>query len=109
MIRTDGEAVWLTPRPAWERIPAAVHSATFTASGNGGDGVLGPTSASRRLTGAALHKLVRAINTAEIVQPGEHTCPLGITESVRPRFFDAAGGTLARATEHPTGCASVSS
>jgi hypothetical protein len=107
-IRTDGEAVWITPRPAWERIPAGVERATFTASGASGNGVLGPPSASRTLTGAALHKLVSAINQAEVVQPGVRGCPLGITESVSLQFFNATGRMLARATENPTGCASVS-
>ena len=29
-VRTDGEAVWLTPRPRWERIPAGVRSVVLT-------------------------------------------------------------------------------
>jgi hypothetical protein len=40
-VRTDGEAVWITPRPAWELIPAHVDTVTFTARGATASGVAG--------------------------------------------------------------------
>ncbi len=106
-IRTDGEAVWLTPRPAWERIPDGVARVVFTARGADVRGRLGPTSAPHTLRDVRARRLVSLLNAAEIVQPGVTACPLGFDESVFLRFTAATGRTLARATEHPTGCASV--
>jgi Protein of unknown function (DUF4232) len=106
-VRTDGEAVWLTPRPQWERIPAGVRSVVFTASGTGNDGRLGPLSTPRTLTGVAAGRLVAFINRAQIVQPGAFSCPVALAESVNLQFMSADGATVARAVENSTGCASV--
>jgi Protein of unknown function (DUF4232) len=106
-IRRDGEAVWLTPRPAWEQIPDGVARVVFTARGADTDGRLGPTSTPRTLRGARAQRLVSLLNAAEVVQPGLRSCPLGFDESVFLRFTAATGQTLARATERPTGCSSV--
>lgn len=106
-IRTDGEAVWLTPRPAWERIPRAVGRVVVSARGAGANGRVGPASAPRTLRGARARRLVSFINAAEVVQPGARSCPVGFDDSVFLRFIGAAGRTLARATESPTGCAYV--
>jgi hypothetical protein len=106
-IRTDGEAVWLTPRPSWEQIPHGVARVVFTARGADARGRLGLTSSPRTLRGPRAQKLVSLLNAAEIVQPGVTACPLGFDESVFLRFTTDTGRILARATEHPTGCASV--
>jgi Domain of unknown function (DUF4232) len=106
-VRTDGEAVWLTPRPAWERIPPGVRRVVFTARGAGVDGRPGPVSVPRTLTGARARRLVAFINAEEVVQPGVRACPAAFDESVSLTFIAAGGETLARATESPTGCASV--
>ncbi|HEY1711557.1 MAG TPA: DUF4232 domain-containing protein [Solirubrobacteraceae bacterium] len=106
-IRTDGEAVWLTPRPAWEQIPDGVRRVVFTARGADARGRLGPISTPRTLGGARARRLVSLLNAAEIVQPGVTACPLGFDEAVFLRFTTDTGRTHARATEHPTGCASV--
>lgn len=106
-IRTDGEAVWLTPRPAWEHMPGGVGRVVFTARGADTRGRLGPISASRTLRGARARRLVSFLNAAEVIQPGQRSCPLGFDESVVLRFTTDGGRTLARATETPTGCASV--
>jgi Domain of unknown function (DUF4232) len=106
-IRTDGETVWLTPRPAWEQIPSGVRRVTFSARGANAHGRLGRVSMPSTLTGSRAMRLVAFINAAEIVQPGVTSCPLGLSESVSLRFIGAGGRTLARATESPTGCASV--
>jgi Protein of unknown function (DUF4232) len=106
-IRTDGEAVWLSPRPAWERIPTGVRRVVFTARGADAHGRVGPVSAPRTLRGAPVRRLVSFINAAEIVQPGVRSCPAAFDESVSLRFIAAGGRMLARATENPTGCASV--
>jgi hypothetical protein len=106
-IRTDGEAVWLTPRPAWEQIPSGVGRVTFTARGADAGGRLGPTSAPRSLRGARARRLISMLNAAEVVQPGFRSCPAAFDESVSLVFSTDSGRTLARATENPTGCAFV--
>jgi len=97
----------LTPRPSWERIPAGVSHVVFTASGQTDSNRLGPVSAPRTLTGSRAHRLVAFINRAEIVQPGLHSCPVALAETVTLRFLAADDRVVARAVEDPTGCASV--
>ncbi len=104
--RTDGEAVWLTPRPSWERIPAGVQSVTFVVRGTSPSGRPGPPSSQRTLRGARARRLTAMINRLGVVQPGAYSCPASFASSVRLRF-SARGRTVARATEQPTGCASV--
>jgi hypothetical protein len=106
-VRTDGEAVWLTPRPSWERIPAGVSRVVFTASGQTDGNRLGPVSAPRVLTGSRAGRLVAFINRAEVVQPGASSCPAAFAEAVTLQFLTADGRSVARAIEDPTGCASV--
>jgi len=106
-IRTDGEAVWLTPRPAWEQIPSGVDRVVFTARGADDQGRVGRASAPRTLRGARAQRLVALLNAAEVVQPGVRACPLGIEQSVVLRFLANDGATLARATENSSGCAFV--
>ena len=106
-VRTDGEAIWLTPRPAWEQIPGAVRSITFTAQGSTPTGRAGRVSAPRTLTGSPVRRLVAFINGLGVVQPGVHPCPAGHYRLVRLTFRAADGRVLAGAVEHPTGCASV--
>ncbi len=107
-VRTDGEAVWLTARPAWERIPAGVRRISFTASGQTASGKPGRASSPRTVTGAAARRLVSLINGLEVVQPGVTSCPQGVNEVVRLTFRSASGAKLASAEEHPSGCAHVS-
>jgi len=78
-----------------------------TARGADAHGRLGPLSTPLTLSGAGARRLVRFLNHAEVVQPGFRSCPLGLDESVFLRFETVRGQTLARATENPTGCASV--
>lgn len=106
-VRTDGEAIWLTPRPAWERVPGGVRSVVFTARGADINGHLGPTSMPRTLSGAGARRLVAFINSAQIVQPGVTACPQGSDAWVSMRFIGAGGRTLARAVEQLAGCPSV--
>lgn len=107
-IRTDGEAVWLTPRPAWERIPPGVRRVVFTARGADASGRLGPAAAPRTVRGRRARRLVSFVNADEVFQPGVRACPAEFAESVSLSFIAANGRTLARATEDPSGCATVS-
>lgn len=106
-VRTDGEAVWLTPRPGWERIPPGVRRVVFTATGQTDTGRPGPVSMPRTLTGNRASRLVAFINTAEVVQPGATACPGGLFETVTLQFVTADGRSVANAMENPTGCAFV--
>jgi hypothetical protein len=107
-VRTDGEAVWITPRPVWEQIPPSSRSVIFTARGVTTGGREGPTSAPRMLTGVRARRLIAFIDALGLVQPGARPCPAGIPVSVQLRFFAAGGGKpVARAVEEPTGCAFV--
>jgi hypothetical protein len=103
-VRTDGEAIWLSPRPTWERIPGNVTSARFTASGEPTNGRSGPTSAPVMVTGHAAHQLVAFINSLGVVQPGVTGCPLELFDQVDLRFYNSAGSEVAHAVENPTGC-----
>lgn len=103
-VRTDGETIWLSPRPTWERIPGSVTSARFTASGESANGRSGPASAPVMVTGQAAHQLVTFINSLGIVQPGGRMCPLALFDQVDLRFYDHAGSEVAHAVEDPSGC-----
>jgi hypothetical protein len=106
-VRTDGEAVWLTPRPAWEQLPATVRMITFTAQGSTLSGRSGRVSIPRTVTGSAAQRLVAFINGLDVVQPGARSCPIGRYAWLRLTFRAADGSALAGAIERPTGCASV--
>lgn len=107
-IRTDGEAIWISPRPSWEQIPAGVKTVEITARGGSFSGRPGPRSSPIILTGTRAARLVEFVNAAEIVQPGFRSCPAEFPESVSLGFISAGGQTLAHATENPTGCAAIS-
>lgn len=107
-VRTDGEAVWILPRPAWERIPTSVRRVIVTARGPTASGQPGAWSVPRVITGARARRLVAFINRLGVVQPGVYACPLEVAKYVRLRFVGGHGQTVARALEQPTGCASVS-
>jgi Protein of unknown function (DUF4232) len=79
----------------------------LTARGADARGRVGPASAPTTLRGAPARALVSFINAAEIVQPGARSCPAAFDESVSLTFDGGGGHMLARATENPTGCASV--
>jgi hypothetical protein len=106
--RTDGEAVWITPRPAWLQIPDGASRVVFTAAGATDRGRAGPVSTPLVISGARARRLVAFINRLPVTQPGLVSCPAAFAESVTLRFEAADGGTLAQAVEQPTGCASVS-
>lgn len=108
-VRTDGEAVWIVPRPAWEVVPAGVRRVTVRAVSTGlppGSRTL--SNGGYTLTGTKARQLVSFINRLPRVQPGTRFCPAGFYASVHLRFLSARGRTLATALESPTGCASVS-
>jgi len=107
-VRTDGEAVWVVPRPSWEQIPPTASSVSFTASGPTASGREVATSVPRTFGGARARALIRFINHLGVVQPGVRACPAAFATSVDLQFTDPAGETVAQAVEMPSGCAFVS-
>jgi hypothetical protein len=107
-VRTDGEALWIVPRPPWEVVPAGVRTVVIRAfSSHVPNGRRLLPNGVYTLTGAGAHRLVAFINGMPLVQPGLRHCPAGFLASVHLRFLSDPGHTLATAVEHPTGCASV--
>ncbi|HWF55976.1 MAG TPA: hypothetical protein VG223_15165 [Solirubrobacteraceae bacterium] len=101
-VRADGQDIWVTPRPAWDRVPAGVATIMITASVNGA------VSSEKTVTSRAdIHAIVRLVNRLALFPKGVFSCPAGTDESVRLQFRSATGATLASALESPTGCASV--
>jgi hypothetical protein len=107
-VRTDGEAIWIVPRPAWEVIPARVRAVLITATGVPHDGWPALHPGSYRLAGARAQRLVSFINRLGLAQPGIRNCPAEFPLLVKLRFLSATSRTLATAVEQPTGCSSVS-
>ena len=103
-VRTDGEAIWLSPRPTWERLPGRVTSIRFTASGESTGGRSGLASAPVTVAGQSAQRLVAFINRLGIVQPGTVSCPAELPDQLELRFDDSAGNGVAHGVENPTGC-----
>jgi hypothetical protein len=106
-VRLDGEAVRRTPRPAWERIPGGVTSASFTGRGPTPSSHGGGLSRATMLPAATARALAAAINGFEVFPAGVYACPAGFGESITIQFFGSLHRRLATATESPTGCATV--
>ena len=97
LLRADGEVVWLSARPAAERVPAGVSSVEVTR---------GPPRRGRRLLRVisdpvAVQRIVAALERLPIVQPGTWVCP---SEPVEPAvvhltFRDSARKVLAEAVQ----------
>ncbi len=114
-VRLDGEATWLVPRPAWDRIPTSVRSVSYTARANvaGFDGA-GPShgrrSAPHTLGARDARRLAAAVDRLQRLQPGVvFSCPLdAVQPRITLRFRGAGGRPLAVAIDRPSGCASLS-
>ncbi|HTU30752.1 MAG TPA: DUF4232 domain-containing protein [Solirubrobacteraceae bacterium] len=114
-VRLDGEATWLVPRPAWDRIPGSVRSVTYTARATvaglgGGRPSQGRRSAPRTLGRRDARRLAAAIDRLQRIQPGVvYSCPVDAVEPrITLRFRGAGGDPLAVAVDRPSGCASLS-
>jgi hypothetical protein len=106
-VRLDGEALWRTPRPAWDRIPGGVTSASFTGRGPTPSGRGGARSRAKTVSAATARALAAAINGFQVFPPGVYACPAGFGQSITIDFFGPGHRRLATATESPTGCATV--
>jgi len=65
-VRTDGEAVRILPRPAWERISGGVRRVIVAARGATASGSPGPWAAPRALTGSPAHRPVAFIKRLDL-------------------------------------------
>ncbi len=105
-LRIDSDAVPLTPRPGWERVPADIHAITVTVQSGGTH-----TYPVATVTAPAeVKRLVTLVNTAQIIQPGTvFGCPVMLADE--PTFvlhFKASAGAPAAATARQTGCVGMS-
>jgi hypothetical protein len=103
-LRADGEDVWITPRPASERIPSRSTSLVVSVR-RGGKAVNGPfTFIGSMRIGAA----TALINSLPAFQPGGYSCPADFGVDVRLVFrLAGARQPLAVADVDPQGCGGV--
>jgi hypothetical protein len=107
-VRLDAAAVWLTPRPAWERIPRGVTSVTFSGGADSPIGTPGRRSRPVTVTGARARQLAALVNQLERAQPAVVACPSGDGAQLELTFRGPGHATLARAVYANQGCATVS-
>jgi len=94
-IRTDGEAVWITPRPASERVPAGVREIDIASTAFMSRS---PILALRVTEVPEVRQLVKWINAMPTAQPGSISCPSLAGPTVTFMFRAAAGNAVARAS-----------
>jgi hypothetical protein len=93
-VRTDGEAVWIVPRPAGEKVPSGVHEIGITSAYPGKSAI-----ATLSVTDPAkVEQIVLWINELGIGQPRTINCPVLGGPTVTFAFHGAGGGLLARAS-----------
>jgi hypothetical protein len=116
-VRADAQVVWITPRPASERIPSGAHLLRITVhdrNRSSGD----PESESLELLERLPRKttaprqiegIVALLNKLQVVQPGRRFCPLDVGDSsVELTFYARPGAApLAVADIKPGGCGGV--
>lgn len=104
-VRVDAEDVWITPRPASERIPASSASLRLEVR-RGGSVRQGPIE----LTSApTLERVITLLNSLPLAQPGVYACPADPGIRVGLRFFAAKTSSTpdAVAVVNPFGCGGV--
>jgi Protein of unknown function (DUF4232) len=107
-VRLDGVAVWLTPRPPWERIPSGVESVTFSGHTNSlHTGKHDPVSEPVTVAGVRASRLAALVNRLEAAQPFTTDCPAGSGTVLHLTFHGAGGRTLATVAWRDEGCVFV--
>jgi hypothetical protein len=107
-VRLDGVAVWLTPRPSWERIPSGVESVTFSGHANNlHTGKPEPRSEPVTVGGSRARRLAALVNRLEAGQPGRTACPAASGTLLDLTFHGAGGRTLAKVAWQDEGCVFV--
>jgi hypothetical protein len=116
-LRVDAQVVWVTPRPASERIPVSARLLTISVHEPRG-GSVGFESMRRavlrrlpsRVTSIApIEKVVALLNELRVHQPGVRHCPRGFGGSVELDFYTSSSASpLAVADITAEGCGGVS-
>jgi hypothetical protein len=102
-LRADSEVVWITPRPATERIPSGVTSLRVGVTR--GQQVL---ERSFTVTNVRpVRRIAALIDSLPAAQPGAFSCPSDFGIEVRLTFESVAGKPLAVAAANPDGCQEV--
>jgi hypothetical protein len=95
VVRTDGEAVWVVPRPASEQLPARIDEIDITSRSFTTQAQI----VSLKVTnGAQIGQIVKSVNAMAIAQPGVINCPLLDGPTVTLVFRTAGGRQVARAS-----------
>ena len=106
-VRADGEAVWITPRPRSERIPAGARRVVVSTT-EGGKTVEGPATITPH---AEVAKAVSVLNALPAFQPGVYSCPADFGWRIRLVFYRTVATSsavpLAVAIVDPNGCGLV--
>jgi hypothetical protein len=106
-VRADGEAVWITPRPRSERIPAGARRVVVSTT-EGEKTVEGPTTITAH---PEVAKAVSVLNALPAWQPGLYSCPADFGWRIRLAFYRSAAtssaGPRAVAIVDPNGCGVV--
>jgi hypothetical protein len=96
--------VWITPRPASERIPAGSRRLVLTTT-RFGHIVQGPLTITSR---GPIRRAVRLLNALPASQPGVFSCPADMGSQIRLTLYRGASGPpLAVAVVDPSGCGLV--
>jgi len=94
ILRTDGEAVWVVPRPASEQLPTGIDEIDITSTAFM---TQAPIVSLKVTNGAEVRQIVKWVNAMAIVQPEVIACPLldGPTEGVWIGVIDEIAERLA--------------
>jgi hypothetical protein len=102
-MRVDAWAIWLVPRPTWERVPRSSRTVQLFADTPAGGRSSVATVTSRRIVGS----LVRFLNGLPRLQPGVRSCPV-LRGPLYELRFRAVGGSRVLARAVQTGCGAIS-
>jgi hypothetical protein len=104
LLRVDAQDVWISPRPASERIPAGTTRLRLVVS-RGTKVQQGPLAF---VSSAKLQRVTALLNELPAAQPGVVACPSDPGVRVTLRFFAGQPGPpLAVAVVNPGGCGGV--
>ncbi len=103
-LRADSQVVWITPRPASERIPPGATRLVLTTT-RFGKIIQGPLTVASR---PAVRKVVALLNALPAWQPGAMSCPADFGTTIRLDIYHSpTARPLASAKIDPSGCGDV--
>jgi len=106
-LRADTQVVWVTPRPASERIPAGARRLSVSVT-SGLKGNLAPQRPFSVASAQRIERIVALLNSLPAAQPGTRACPADPGIRLRLAFYQPdAASPSAVATIDPSGCGGV--